>query len=408
MADAVVNKLFVGRLPAGATRDDVAFVFSKYGDVLDVRMRYSLGAQPYAFVRYATWTESERAIKELHGSCIIGLEPLVVRFADIQKAEPEDVTCADRKLFVGSLPLNLSTPDLEPVFNRFGEIEELYVLRRPDGMSQGCAFVKFKTWAAAENAINELQGTPYPGHNLPMVIHFATARKQQNLNQDRLLLEGAKAAFSALPAWSEMVWPESASEGQFEDRKLFVGQLRPNVSEGDLLPLLLPFGSVKQLYVLRDRTTGRSKGCAFVVYAAADQARAAMAALDGKVLGANARPLTVCFASRKPAAASLAPAEADAEAEDAEGEHKLFVGQVPRTAREADLLPLFQPFGLLTRLYCLKDKRFGSNQGCAFVVYKTRSAAERAIAFHHGRTFLRHDRPLIVRFATPALDGSAG
>eukprot|EP01012_Entosiphon_sulcatum_P058126 TRINITY_DN82092_c0_g1_i1.p1 TRINITY_DN82092_c0_g1~~TRINITY_DN82092_c0_g1_i1.p1 ORF type:complete len:408 (-),score=64.95 TRINITY_DN82092_c0_g1_i1:561-1784(-) len=403
MADAIVNKLFVSRLPCDVTRNDVHFVFAKYGVVTDVRVCAS-GTHSYAFIKYSTWTESERAIQELHGSRIFGTDPLVVRFADVQKTEPQDVVIAERKLFVGSLPQGATTADLMPVFSPFGDIEEMYVLRRPDGQSQGCAFVKFKSWAAAEKAIAGLQGTPFPGHTVPMVVHFAKARKQQNLNQDRLLLEGAKAAFSALPVWPEVEWQDD-QDAKFEDRKLFIGQLRLNVNEGDLLPILMPFGSIKQLYVLRDRATGRSKGCAFVVYATAEQADAAVMALDGKVLGPNARPLTVCFASRK-LSLTGATVEAPAQVEEVEEQtdFKLFVGQVPRTAREADLLPLFQPFGLVTRLYCLKDKRFGSNQGCAFVVYKTKSAAERAMVFHNGRTFLRHDRPLIVRFATPSME----
>lgn len=52
-------------------------------------------------------------------------------------------------------------------------------------------------------------------------------------------------------------------------------------SEQDLWALFAPIGDIVELYVLRQKETGRSQGCAFVSYATRDMAEAAITALNG-------------------------------------------------------------------------------------------------------------------------------
>lgn len=79
-------------------------------------------------------------------------------------------------------------------------------------------------------------------------------------------------------------------------RKLYVGNLSYNVSGSDLETLFAPHGSVRSAQVIADRSTGASKGFGFVEMSTDDEARAAIAALngqqrDGRVMTVNeARP----------------------------------------------------------------------------------------------------------------------
>eukprot|EP00879_Flechtneria_rotunda_P020826 GHRR01021926.1.p1 GENE.GHRR01021926.1~~GHRR01021926.1.p1 ORF type:complete len:204 (+),score=39.25 GHRR01021926.1:226-837(+) len=66
---------------------------------------------------------------------------------------------------------------------------------------------------------------------------------------------------------------------------------------------------------------------------------------------------------------------------DAGQEHlyRLFIGWVPKTFSESDLLPLFQKYGDVKDVIILKDKVSGQPRGCAFVSYGTREEADAAI-----------------------------
>jgi cold-inducible RNA-binding protein len=68
-------------------------------------------------------------------------------------------------------------------------------------------------------------------------------------------------------------------------KNLFVGNLDFKTTESDLRALFLPFGQLGRVHVPMDRETGRPRGFAFVEMTNDDDAKKAMAALDGKEIG---------------------------------------------------------------------------------------------------------------------------
>ena len=73
--------------------------------------------------------------------------------------------------------------------------------------------------------------------------------------------------------------------------KLYVGNLSFSTSETELSDAFASFGKVDSVSIINDRDTGRSKGFGFVEMNNDQEAKAAIAGLDGKEL--NERNLKV-------------------------------------------------------------------------------------------------------------------
>ena len=72
--------------------------------------------------------------------------------------------------------------------------------------------------------------------------------------------------------------------------KLFIGGLSWDTNDHGLRDAFAPCGTVTDAKVITDRETGRSRGFGFVTLGDADQAAAAIAAMDGQSLdGRNIR-----------------------------------------------------------------------------------------------------------------------
>lgn len=73
-------------------------------------------------------------------------------------------------------------------------------------------------------------------------------------------------------------------------KNLFVGNLSFQTTEIGLRDLFQPFGQLTRVHMAMDRETGRARGFAFVEMPNDDEAKKAVAALDGKeVDGRNIR-----------------------------------------------------------------------------------------------------------------------
>ena len=73
--------------------------------------------------------------------------------------------------------------------------------------------------------------------------------------------------------------------------KLYVGNISFNLSSQDIRTAFSEFGRVESADVIYDRTTGRSRGFAFVHMVSDDEGESAIEGLHGQIL--DGRPLVV-------------------------------------------------------------------------------------------------------------------
>jgi cold-inducible RNA-binding protein len=75
--------------------------------------------------------------------------------------------------------------------------------------------------------------------------------------------------------------------------KLYVGNLSFDTTENDLQDAFAAQGTVTETNLMMDRTTGRSRGFAFVTMSSDEEAQKAIAALNGSQLGGRALTVNV-------------------------------------------------------------------------------------------------------------------
>ena len=71
-------------------------------------------------------------------------------------------------------------------------------------------------------------------------------------------------------------------------KKLYVGNLGYGVTDGYLTKMFEPHGTVESAQIIMDRETGRSKGFGFVEMKTDQEAKNAIAALNGQDSGGRA------------------------------------------------------------------------------------------------------------------------
>ncbi|XP_063618989.1 CUGBP Elav-like family member 1-A isoform X6 [Cydia splendana] len=165
------------------------------------------------------------------------------------------------KMFVGQVPRSMDENDLRMMFEEFGRVHQINVLRdKITGASKGCCFVTFFTRKAALKAQDAL-------HNIKT-------------------LSGMHHPIQMKPADSE----------NRNERKLFVGMLNKKLSENDVRALFAGHGAIEECTVLRD-AQGQSKGCAFVTFVSKQAAIAAIKTLHhSQTMEGCSAPLVVKFA----------------------------------------------------------------------------------------------------------------
>ncbi|MFN2164372.1 MAG: RNA recognition motif domain-containing protein [Candidatus Promineifilaceae bacterium] len=77
-------------------------------------------------------------------------------------------------------------------------------------------------------------------------------------------------------------------------KKLFVANLPTEATEASVLAMFSEFGQVRSLKVASDIFTRTCKGFAFIEMEG-HEARAAIAGLDGRIIGNNEKPLRIGF-----------------------------------------------------------------------------------------------------------------
>jgi RNA recognition motif-containing protein len=157
------------------------------------------------------------------------------------------------------------------------------------------------------------------------------------------------------------------------------------MTQEELFVLMQEYGTVEEIFIIKDKATGESKGAAFVTYTSTAEADLAIKSLDKlRVIPPMKNPIQVKHA----------------EGEVAIRESKLFVGMLPYTTTEEDLRSVFSLYGTPTEVALIMKN--GQSSGSAFIRYTTNAECDAAIAALNGFSLDGSTRRMSVSYAGPS------
>ncbi|KAF4079588.1 hypothetical protein AMELA_G00179780, partial [Ameiurus melas] len=412
-------KMFVGQIPRSWSEKELKELFEPYGAVYQINILRDRSQNPpqskgCCFVTFYTRKAALEAQNALHNiKTLTGMHhPIQMKPADSEKSNAVE----DRKLFIGMVSKKCNENDIRVMFSSFGQIEECRILRGPDGLSRGCAFVTFSTRAMAQNAIKAMhQSQTMEGCSSPMVVKFADTQKdkeqrrlQQQLAQQMQQLNSASAwgsltgltgltpqylavrghTHSATPISTTLLQQATSSSnlGAFSGIQQMAAGSTANSSAGAMGSL----GSLGTLQGLAGATVGLNN-----INALAGSVNS-VAALNG---GGSAGPmdaLTQAYSGIQQYAAAALPtlysqsllqqqSAAGSQKEGPEGAN-LFIYHLPQEFGDQDILQMFMPFGNVVSAKVFIDKQTNLSKCFGFVSYDNPVSAQAAIQAMNGAT----------------------
>ncbi|KAL4117037.1 hypothetical protein PRIC2_012487 [Phytophthora ramorum] len=403
-------KLFVGQVPRTMEEDELRPVLEVFGpleDLVIIRDKITGAHRGCAFASYFTRDAADQAVHELHNKVTLpqSINPLQVRPAEGQAGASQE-----HKLFIGMIPKTADEAAIRDVFELFGAIEEVYILRHPaTGQSKGCAFLKFKERTSALAAIEDVNGNVTMDRGTsPLVVKFADSRRQR-LQRARNLAAAANA-YWPLPPGAGMAFPQlqHLQQQYMQQMQAFGAQ-----AAAGLNPAVAGMGSPVG-------ATAGSPGSptnSFMYYnpygfagagAAAPYGFGGLPNVGGTGFDMQSSGLGAGLDQGVEAAAKASRTTSQLEGPTGAN---LFIYHLPHDLTDADLATAFAPFGTVISAKVYMDKITGESKGFGFVSYDSADAADAAIASMNGfqigtkRLKVQHKR---IHQRNDYLGGSSG
>ncbi|KAM0285678.1 hypothetical protein ACHAQH_001384 [Verticillium albo-atrum] len=163
-----------------------------------------------------------------------------------------------------------------------------------------------------------------------------------------------------------------------EDGKMFIGGLNWETTDQSLRDYFSQFGEVVECTVMRDSTTGRSRGFGFLTFKDAKTVNIVMVKehfLDGKIID---------------------PKRAIPRDEQ-EKTSKIFVGGVSQETTDQEFKDYFAQFGRVVDATLMMDKDTGRPRGFGFVTFESEEGVDACLKTH----LEIHGKPIEVKKAQP-------
>jgi polyadenylate-binding protein len=275
------GNIFIKNLDKSIDNKSMYDTFSGFGDILSCKVAQDEtgGSRGYAFVHFELESSANSAIEKVNGMLLNGKKVFVGRFIPRNERDRAygDTPRKFTNVFIKNFGEDMDDDKLKALFEKFGPIASHRVMMDDaTGKSRGFGFVSFETPEAAEEAVNELNGSDVGGRPLFVGRAQKRAERQQELRRQ----------FDA---------KRQERQSRYMGVNLYVKNLDENIDDETLKKEFSHIGQINSAKIMREN--GRSKGFGFVCFNSPEDASKAVQEMNGKVLGQ--KPLYVAMAQRK-------------------------------------------------------------------------------------------------------------
>lgn len=353
-------KLFVGQVPKTMEEADLFPIFEKFGpmdDVAIIRDKHTGQHRGCAFVTYLSKESADACEKELHNTHVFegGKRPVQVRPAGKKE---------ENKVFVGMLPRAVTEEVVTQVFQVYGEISGVFVIRSTDGYRKGCAFVKYTNRQAAFAAIEDLNGkVAFQGSDRPLIVKIADTKGEKKVRLNKNLQYGSDADSVSMTGQSA---PGYINYPHYQTSPMPM----PMYPGAGIPPIDLSAAPGTSPYGMPHPHAGGSPIPEYMYpqpYGMTEQIPPVVPSYP------TARPPRQPQNNNSGARPREGPAGAN-----------LFIYHLPHDLTDADLATAFNPFGNVISAKVYVDKYTGESKGFGFVSYDSIISAEQAIDLMNG------------------------
>ncbi|XP_069595944.1 CUGBP Elav-like family member 1 isoform X22 [Ranitomeya imitator] len=404
-------KMFVGQVPRSWSEKELRELFEQYGAVYEINVLRDRSQNPpqskgCCFITYYTRKAALEAQNALHNMKILpGMHhPIQMKPADSEKNNAVE----DRKLFIGMVSKKCNENDIRVMFSQFGQIEECRILRGPDGLSRGCAFITFTTRSMAQNSIRAMhQAQTMEGCSSPIVVKFADTQKDKEQKRMAQQLQQQMQQINAASVWGNLAGLNSLAPQYLA---LYLQLLQQTASSSNLNSLsgLHPMGGSSPSSNNSSSVNPMASLGALQTLAGASGLNvgslAGMAALNGGLggsglsngTGSTMEALSQAYSGIQQYAAAALPSlynqsllsqpglgAAGSQKEGPEGAN-LFIYHLPQEFGDQDILQMFMPFGNIVSAKVFIDKQTNLSKCFGFVSYDNPVSAQAAIQSMNG------------------------
>lgn len=158
-----------------------------------------------------------------------------------------------------------------------------------------------------------------------------------------------------------------------------------NLSEDDFRNAFKEFGTIEEIWMVKDRQTGENKGVTYIKYSKTSEAAKALEAMNGKAIGNVNRTIKVMIAASRDQGSKR-------DLNEEEKMQRLFV-VVPKNMSDNELYDYFKAFGNIDYATVIRDRETKESKGFGYVKYYKFS--------HAAAAFEQCDRKYKPVFAEP-------